>query len=90
MTARSRMLAWFVAGAILWGGIDLLQVATSTGGQRLGSLTAVVLGLYADESCRVQLDDTGIREAIGEVFFKPALVKGKPVEGIAYVRLSEI
>lgn len=40
------MLAWFVAGAILWGGIDLLQVAASTGGQRLGSLTAVVLGLY--------------------------------------------
>lgn len=46
MTALSRTLAWFVAAAILWGGVDLFQVALSTGGQRLGALAAVVLGLY--------------------------------------------
>jgi arylsulfatase A-like enzyme len=47
MTAFSRTLAWFAAAAILWGGVDLFQVALSTGGQRLGMLAAVVLWLYA-------------------------------------------
>jgi arylsulfatase A-like enzyme len=46
MTALSRTLAWFVAAAVLWGGVDLIQVALFTGGQRLGALSAVVLGLY--------------------------------------------
>jgi hypothetical protein len=49
-----------------------------------------VLGLFADESCHLQLDDTGALAAVNAVFFKPALVKGKPVEGVARVRLGEI
>jgi arylsulfatase A-like enzyme len=46
MITVSRTLRWFVAAAILWGGIDLLQVAFATGGQPLGALAVVVLGLY--------------------------------------------
>jgi hypothetical protein len=46
MTALPRTFAWFVAAAIFWGGVDLIQVALFTGGQRLGALSAVVLGLY--------------------------------------------
>jgi arylsulfatase A-like enzyme len=46
MRAFTRTLAWFVGASLLWGGIDLLQVGYSTGGQPLGALTAVVLALY--------------------------------------------
>jgi len=49
-----------------------------------------VVGLYADESCNLKIDDSMTLGAVGEVFFKPALVKGKPVEGVARVRLGEI
>lgn len=49
-----------------------------------------LLGLYADESCNLQLSDAVTLAAVGEAFFKPALVKGKPVEGVARVRLGEI
>lgn len=50
----------------------------------------VVLGLYADEACSLQLDDPVTVSIVGEVFFKPALYQGKPVPGVAKVRLGEI
>lgn len=49
-----------------------------------------VLGLYADESCNLKIDNDSTLAIVNEVFFKPALVKGKPVEGVARVRLGEI
>ena len=49
-----------------------------------------VLGLYADESCHLKIDNDPALAVVSEVFFKPALVKGKPVEGVARVRLGEI
>lgn len=49
-----------------------------------------VAGLYADESCNLAIDDHDALAVVGEVFFKPALVKGTPVEGVARVRLGEI
>jgi hypothetical protein len=49
-----------------------------------------VRGLYADESCHVQIDDADTFAVLNMAFFKPALVKGKPVEGVARVRPGEI
>jgi hypothetical protein len=49
-----------------------------------------VLGLFADESCHLKSDDDAVLAAVSTAFFKPALVKGKPVEGVARVRLGEI
>jgi hypothetical protein len=49
-----------------------------------------VLGLYTDESCNLKIDNDATLAVVSEVFFKPALVKGKPVEGVARVRLGEI
>lgn len=49
-----------------------------------------VLGLFADESCNLKIDNDATLAVVSEVFFKPALVKGKPVEGVARVRLGEI
>jgi len=49
-----------------------------------------LLGAYADESCSLQLDDDAILAALGEVFFLPTLVSGKPAEGTARVRLGGI
>lgn len=49
-----------------------------------------VLGLYADESCHLLIDDATTFAAVNAAFFKPALVKGRPVEGVARVRLGEI
>ena len=49
-----------------------------------------LLGVYSDEACSRQFDDAATVTAAGEVFFKPALQKGKPVEGTARVKLGEI
>ena len=46
-------------------------------------------GAFADEDCSHPLEDAGIVTALGEVFFKPALDQGKPVDGLAHVRLSD-
>ncbi len=48
-----------------------------------------MLGAFADEDCNHPLEDPGIVAALGEVFFTPALDQGKPVDGIARVRLSD-
>ncbi|MDQ5979593.1 MAG: hypothetical protein QG602_2568 [Verrucomicrobiota bacterium] len=49
-----------------------------------------LLDLFADESCNLKIDDTAARSVVADAFFKPALVKGKPVEGVARVRVGEI
>ncbi len=49
-----------------------------------------VLGLFTDENCNLKIDHETTLSIVSEVFFKPALVKGKPVEGVARVRLGEI
>lgn len=49
-----------------------------------------VLGAYDDEAGRVPLNDPAALAALGDVFFRPALEKGKPVEGTVRVRLGEI
>ena len=49
-----------------------------------------VLGLFADENCNLKIDNDPTLMVLGEVLFIPALVKGKPVEGVARVRLGEI
>lgn len=49
-----------------------------------------LLDIFADESCSLRIDDATALAVVGEAFFKPALVKGKPVEGVARVRVGEI
>lgn len=49
-----------------------------------------LVDLFADESCSLKIDDATTRSVVAEAFFKPALVKGKPVEGVARVRVGEI
>ncbi len=49
-----------------------------------------LVDLFADESCNLKIDDATTRAVVAEAFFKPALVKGKPVEGVARVRVGEI
>jgi len=48
-----------------------------------------LVAAFADEACTIQLDDGSMTAVLGEVFYKPALVNGKPVEGVARVRLSD-
>jgi hypothetical protein len=48
-----------------------------------------LLSAYADEACSIQLEDPVMMEVLGEIFYKPALVKGKPAEGVARVRLYD-
>ncbi|MES1168386.1 MAG: hypothetical protein ABUL61_04370, partial [Oleiharenicola lentus] len=45
-----------------------------------------LLGVYSDADCNHPVKDRGIVAAAGELFFKPALDQGKPVEGIARLR----
>ncbi len=49
-----------------------------------------LLGVYADEGCNLRLDDATAVALLGEAFFKPALNQGKPVEGVAPVRLAQL
>jgi hypothetical protein len=48
-----------------------------------------LLAAYADEACAIQLEDPAMVAVLGEVFYRPALVNGKPVAGVARVRLSD-
>ncbi|HEY4247147.1 MAG TPA: hypothetical protein VGM64_09840 [Lacunisphaera sp.] len=49
-----------------------------------------MLGGFADADCTVPLKDAGAAAALGEIFFAPALEAGKPVDGVARVRFSDI
>jgi len=53
------------------------------------SSDGALLGAYADEACNLQVGDPTLRTVLADVFYKPALVHGKPVEGVARVRLSD-
>jgi hypothetical protein len=48
------------------------------------------LGVFADEACRHPLDDPELVSALAGAFFKPALAKGKPVDGVARLRLADL
>jgi hypothetical protein len=49
-----------------------------------------LLGVYLDEGCQQPLEDAGTQAAFGDVFFKPALEKGKPVGGVVRCTLGAI
>jgi len=49
-----------------------------------------VQGFFSDPECTVPLSDAGTAAALGEIFFVPALEAGKPVDGVARVRFSDI
>lgn len=44
---------------------------------------------YADEACSHKVDDPSLLSAIRELRFTPALEKGRPVEGIALLKIGE-
>lgn len=54
------------------------------------SADGTLLGAYTDAGCKQKLDDAATLAVLGEVFFRPALEKGRPVEGIGRVQLGEI
>lgn len=54
------------------------------------SKDGVLLAAYADEACHLQVDDPATNAVLADVLYKPALVKGKPVDGVARVRLAEL
>lgn len=47
-------------------------------------------GVFVDEGCSLKLDDEAMLGALREVFFQPSLYQGKPVDGVARVRLGEL
>jgi hypothetical protein len=54
------------------------------------SKEGTLLGAFADEACRLKLDDAAVTAILADVFYKPALVQGKPAEGVARVRLADL
>ena len=48
------------------------------------------LDAYVDESCSRKADDPYVIALVKAIGFKPALDKGKPVEGISRLKLSEL
>ena len=49
-----------------------------------------LLGVFADADCTVSLEDAGTKSALEEIFFTPALEQGRPMEGVARVRLADL
>jgi len=49
-----------------------------------------LLGAFQDRDCQSPIEDAGLKAALDEVFFAPALEAGKPVEGVARMRLAEL
>ena len=54
------------------------------------SKDGLLLGAYTDEACTMPLDEATATTALSEVLFTPALQQGKPVEGVARLRLGDI
>ena len=48
------------------------------------------LGIFTNEACELQIDDSGTTAAVEATLFRPALQKGKAVEGVARVRLADL
>jgi hypothetical protein len=46
--------------------------------------------LYADESCTEKVDDPYLDTVIRNLRFKPALDRGKPVDGVAVLKLGQL
>lgn len=48
------------------------------------------LGTYADADLRVRVEDGPVTEALAQILFTPALENGRPVDGVAAVRLDRL
>lgn len=46
--------------------------------------------VYLDESCATKLEDSYLDRVLRAIWFKPALEKGKPTEGVARVKLASL
>jgi hypothetical protein len=85
-----------VPAAVVPGGLSAAMRGRLTAGQLERTCYAKIskdgalLGVYLDESGNMALSDPLVADALAESFFKPALVNGKPVEGIARVRLADL
>jgi hypothetical protein len=47
-------------------------------------------GVYSDAACSRSVNDSYLLAAVGSMRFKPALKDGKPLEGVAPIRLGEL
>jgi len=54
------------------------------------SKDGTLLGVFADEGCAQPLEDADTIGVLADSFFRPALVEGKPVDGVARVRLVDL
>jgi hypothetical protein len=45
---------------------------------------------FADERCSEKVDDPYLEAVISNLRFKPALDKGKPVDGVALLQLNQL
>jgi len=48
------------------------------------------LEAYVDQSCSQKVDDPYLQSVIREIRFKPALEKGRPIEGVALLRFGDL
>jgi hypothetical protein len=53
------------------------------------SKDGTMLGVFTDADCNHPLKDTVVTMAASELFYKPALNEGKPMEGVARLRLAD-
>lgn len=49
-----------------------------------------LLGLFADEACSLQVEDAATIALASDVLYKPALHEGRPVAGVARLRLGAL
>lgn len=54
------------------------------------SAEGTLVAVYADEACQLLVDDPAMTKLLGDVLYRPSLVKGKPVEGVARLRWGDI
>ena len=47
-------------------------------------------GAFYDEGCTRPVDDDYLQTVVKELRFKPALDKGKPIDGVASVNLGKL
>jgi len=47
-------------------------------------------GTYVDPSCLQEVEDSYLRSVVADIRFKPALEKGRPVDGVALLKLSDL
>lgn len=50
----------------------------------------LLAAVYADEACNLLVEDAALTTLLADAFYKPALVQGKPVAGVARIRLAEL